>query len=206
MKVLNLYAGIGGNRKDWTGCEVTAVEFDPLIAAVYSERYPQDTVVVGDALAYLEQHYAEFDFIWASPPCPSHGQYRHNVGVIGKGFAPILPDMSLYSAIIFLQTYYKGKWCVENVRPYYTPLVAPAFELHRHLFWANFTAGKREFKPAEIRTRNKISDFEGFAEVAASKIENKRQVLRNQVDPDLGKHIFDAAMLERSEVSTFAPV
>ena len=28
MKVLNLYAGVGGNRKDWTGVEVTAVEPD----------------------------------------------------------------------------------------------------------------------------------------------------------------------------------
>ena len=34
MKVLNLYAGIGGNRKLWTNCEVTAVELDQKIAAV----------------------------------------------------------------------------------------------------------------------------------------------------------------------------
>ena len=30
MKVLNLYCGIGGNRKLWEDVEVTAVELDPL--------------------------------------------------------------------------------------------------------------------------------------------------------------------------------
>ena len=192
MKVLNLYAGIGGNRKLWTDCEVTAVEYDEEIAKVYSLLYNEDTVVVGDANDYLENHFAEFDFIWASPPCPSHGQYRHNVGVLGKGFDPIIPDMTtLYGAIVFLQTYFKGKWCVENVKPYYGTLIEPAFEMHRHLFWANFTAKERSFKPAEIRTKNKISDFEGYEVVAASKIKNKRQVLRNCVDSELGLHIFN---------------
>lgn len=192
MKVLNLYAGVGGNRKYWEGCEVTAVENDPYIATVYQGRYKADTVVAGDAMEYLEKNYAGFDFIWASPPCPSHGQYRHNVGVIGKGFDPILPDMTLYSAIIFLQTYYKGLWLVENVQPYYTPLVEPAFELHRHLFWANFVADDRDFKTSEIRSKNKISDFDGYEDVQGSDIKNKRQVLRNQVDPELGLHIFEA--------------
>ena len=51
LKVLNLYAGIGGNRRLWGGCEVTAVEYSPEIAQVYGQLYPQDTVVVGDAVA-----------------------------------------------------------------------------------------------------------------------------------------------------------
>jgi len=197
MNILNLYAGIGGNRYLWEDCYVTAVESSPEIAEVYRKRFPQDTVVVGDALEYLEKHYTEYDFIWASPPCPSHGQYRHNVGVIGKGFAPIMPDMTLYAAIVFLQTYYKGKWVVENVKPYYTPLVVPSFEMHRHLFWANFTAAKKEFPPAEIRSKNKISDFDGYLDVKDSDVKNKRQVLRNQVNPELGKHILDSALLSR---------
>jgi DNA (cytosine-5)-methyltransferase 1 len=194
MKILNLYAGIGGNRKNWNG-NVTAVEHDPAIAEVYSILYPNDTVIVGDAYQYVEENFSKFNFIWGSPACPSHGQYRHNVGVIGKGFAPIMPDMMLYSLIVFLQTYFKGQWVVENVKPYYTPLIPPAFELHRHLFWANFVAPQRKFAPAKIRTRNKISDFENGDIVAASKIKNKRQVLRNCVDPELGKHIFDSAFL-----------
>lgn len=194
MKILNLYAGIGGNRKLWGNeHEVLAVEIDPEIATVYSNIYQDDLVVVGDAHEYLGQHYADFDFIWASPPCPSHGQYRHNVGVIGKGFDPIMPDMKLYAEIVFLQHYFKGLWVVENVKPYYQPLVEPRFELNRHLFWANFDVAQREFKRAEIRTKNKISDFDNYEPVRDSKIKNNRQVLRNCVDPEVGKWILDHA-------------
>lgn len=59
MKVLNLYAGIGGNRKLWPAeCEVTAVELNPEVAEVYKENFPHDTVIVGDAHEYLLEHYA----------------------------------------------------------------------------------------------------------------------------------------------------
>ena len=181
MRCLNLYAGIGGNR-------------EPSIAEVYIKRFPQDTTITGDALKYVEQHYSKFDFIWASPPCPTHGQYRHNVGVIGKGFAPVIPEMtSLYGLIVFLQTYFAGKWVVENVKPYYMPLIQPTFVLHRHLFWANFTALPRSFKKAEIRSKNKIGDFECGKLVKASGIKNKRQVLRNCVDAELGLYIWEVA-------------
>ena len=189
MNILNLYAGIGGNRKLWKGHEVIAVESDPDIARVYQDLYPADIVIVGDAHEYLEKNYSGFDFIWASPPCQSHGQYRHNVGVLGKGFVPIMPDMKLYAEVVFLQTYFKGQWVIENVKPYYVPLVAPSFELHRHLFWANFDVPDRIFSPAKIRSKNKISDFSEHEIVVASKIKNKRQVLRNCVDPKLGQHI-----------------
>jgi DNA (cytosine-5)-methyltransferase 1 len=37
MRILNLYAGIGGNRKLWTDCEVTAVENVQHIADVYKQ-------------------------------------------------------------------------------------------------------------------------------------------------------------------------
>ena len=59
MKVLNLYAGIGGNRKLWQGVEVTAVELNEKIAAVYQSFYPADHVVIGDAHQYLAAHHAE---------------------------------------------------------------------------------------------------------------------------------------------------
>jgi len=195
MKVLNLYSGIGGNRKGWAKCDVTAVEYDGHIATVYSDRFPSDRVVVGDAMSFVEKSFGEFDFIWASPPCPSHGQYRHNVGVVGKGFAPVIPEMtSLYGLIVFLRTYFKGKWIVENVKPYYTPLIEPSFEMDRHLFWSNFNVTHRSFKPSEIRTKNKISDFDGYEDVAGSKIKNKRQALRNCVNSDIGRHIMECAM------------
>jgi len=194
MKILNLYAGIGGNRMYWgEEHEITAVEFDPDIANVYQKLYPSDIVIYGDAISFLEKNIANYEFIWASPPCPSHGQYRHNVGVIGKGFAPIMPDMTLYSQIVFLQHYAKGKWVVENVKPYYDPLIRPSFEMQRHYFWSNFFVPSKEFDKSNIRHKNKISDFDGYEVVASSKIKNKRQVLRNCVDPWVGKHIFDSA-------------
>ena len=196
MKVLNLFAGIGGNRELLTDCDVTAVEHTDAIAGVYTDRFPQDKMVVGDALDYVQSHHKQYDFVWASPPCPTHGQYRHNVGVIGKGYAPIIPDMtSLYGLIVFLKTYYKGKWVVENVKPYYQPLINPTFVLQRHLFWANFIVEQKEFGKAGIRTKNKISDFPGAEWVQYSKIRNKRQVLRNCVDAELALHIYNAAKL-----------
>lgn len=194
MRILNLYSGLGGNRKRWEGHEVTSVEMCPEIASVYKSLYPNDTVVVGDAIQYLEAHYSEFDFIWASPPCPSHGQYRHNVGVLGKGYKPIMPDMTLYGQIIFLRHYANCQWVVENVRPYYEPLIRPTVELQRHLFWSNFRIPPTEFEKSDIRHKNKISDFEGHEAVTASKIPNKRQALRNCVDSDLGHYVLTCAM------------
>lgn len=69
MKILNLYAGIGGNRKLWGDeHEITAVEYDPKIAEIYQKFFPNDKVIVTDAHQYLLEHFQEFDFIWSSPP------------------------------------------------------------------------------------------------------------------------------------------
>ena len=78
LKILNLYSGIGGNRKLW-GDEhkITAVEYDSKIADIYSQLYPNDEVIVGDAKEYLLNNYENYDLIWASPPCPSHSLARH---------------------------------------------------------------------------------------------------------------------------------
>lgn len=208
--VLNLYAGIGGNRKHWRNVKVTAVESEPYIAEAYKKLYPEDTVIVGDAHQYLLDHYKEFDFIWSSPPCPSHGQYRFNVGFRAKGYRPLFPDMKLYEEIIFFQHYYKGLWVVENVKPYYKPLIEPAAVLQRHLFWSNFYIEHMDFAAKKIRSRNKISDYPEF-DITSSKITNKRQVLRNAVDPELGLHVLEqglrlgtAACNERSITSEAA--
>ena len=198
LRILNLYSGIGGNRKYWDG-HVTAVEKDKNIAAIYQQLYPDDTVVVGDALDYMERHYAEFDFIWASPPCQSHGQYRHNVGVLGKGFSPIVPDMSLYAIVLFLKTYFAGKYAVENVVPYYAYLIPPTIILQRHPIWANFAITPRVFRPDNIWSKSKISDFDGYEVLSNSGIKNKRQVLRNCVDPEIGKHVIQEAFMSKEE-------
>jgi len=191
MRVLNLYAGLGGNRALWTGCEVTAVERSPEIAEAYSDRFPDDTVVVCDAHSYLEEHYAEFDVVWSSPPCPTHGQYRYNVGVRAKGYKAVYPDMQLYEEILFLMHYFKGNWAVENVKPYYTPLIAPVATLGRHMFWSNRLITAYECGKSDIRSKNKISDYDVGIDISQTKIPNKRQALRNCVDSGLGLHVFN---------------
>lgn len=55
-RVLNLYAGLGGNRKKWQGVAVTAVEMEEDIANVYKQNFPNDTVIIGDAHQYLLDH------------------------------------------------------------------------------------------------------------------------------------------------------
>lgn len=132
MKVLNLYAGIGGNRKLWEDVEVTAVELDPDIAKIYQDYFPLDTVIVGDAHQYLLDHFKEFDFIWSSPPCITHSRINKNFSIIRY------PEMELYQEVILLDTWFKGKYCVENVIPYYEPIIKPSARIGRHIYWANF--------------------------------------------------------------------
>ena len=49
MKILNLYAGIGGNRKLWEGHDITAVEHNHPIANIYKDLFPNDDMIIGDA-------------------------------------------------------------------------------------------------------------------------------------------------------------
>jgi DNA (cytosine-5)-methyltransferase 1 len=93
MKILNLYSGIGGNRKLWQNVEVTAVEFNEEIAAIYQEYFPDDKMIIGDAHEYLLKHYKEFDFIWSSPPCQTHSRARF-WGSKGGMCEVKYPDMS----------------------------------------------------------------------------------------------------------------
>lgn len=193
MKILNLYAGIGGNRKLWTNVQVTAVEYNPAIAAVYARLFPQDTVIVADAHQYLLDHAGEFDFIWTSPPCQSHSSFRQNIGVRFRGVSSKYPDMSLYQEIIFLQHNFGGCWVVENVRPYYEPLIRPSVELHRHLFWSSSFIPYVSFDDSQLRSAQ-IPDLQSYLgiDLTGIPLPNKRQVLRNCVLPALGKHVFDA--------------
>ena len=189
MKVLNLYAGIGGNRKLWEDVEVTAVEMNPDIAKIYQDFFPNDRMVVGDAHQYLLEHFKEYDFIWSSPPCPTHSRmnFLHNV----KGLKPKFPDMKLYEEIILLKTFYKGKFVVENVMSYYEPLITPQ-KSGGHYFWANFSI-------PELDTRKKVRNDKGCTltvkmEAKDFHINNfynyngdKRTLLNNCIEPELGR-------------------
>jgi len=198
-KVLNLYACLGGNRYKWTDCEVTAVELDVEAARLYQERFPNDIVIVADAHQYLLDHYKEFDFIWSSPPCPSHSRARYwnssNYDTLTK---PIYPDLKLYEEILFLQHYYKtGKFVVENVIPFYEPLV-PAQKRGRHLYWTNFNLpndlGDRRF--AVCSAKDELNGLCNFHNYDFNKYKGKQSALkmaRNLVDYEAGLTIFNIA-------------
>ena len=198
MKILNLYAGIGGNRKLWEGHDITSVEYNEDIAGVYADLFPDDTLIVGDAHSYLLEHYKEFDLIWSSPPCQTHSSFRHNINVRFRGTPAKYPDMSLYEEIIFLKHHATGKWIVENVKPYYKPLIEPTAILQRHYFWSNFEIADKEFAKDHIRSAQ-IPDLQakhGY-DLSSYKLPNKRQVLRNCVSPELGLHVMRAANMKQ---------
>lgn len=200
-RVLNLYSGVGGNRKGWPDdVEVIAVEKDRAIGRVYEEQFPEDQIYNVDAHKFLLDNYQDFDFIWSSPPCQSHSKMIRS----GRNRRPRYPDMKLYEEILFLQHNFKGKWVVENVVPYYTPLV-PAERRGRHLFWSNFYIP--EFIPPEqpkdfINTTNlagmrSMQDWLGIHYDRAIYYESNHcptQVLRNAVHPEIGQIIYEAAV------------
>ena len=199
MKILNLYACLGGNRYKWNevkeDIEVTAVELDAELARMYQERFPNDKVIVADAHQYLLDHYKEFDFIWSSPPCPTHSKARFARHETTKSE---YPDMKLYQEIIFLDSYFKGKYCIENVVPFYTPLI-PAKKRGRHLYWTNFNLpntlserkcnfmeGKNEVAKWCVFHRIGIDDYKGN--------QRKDKIARNLVDYEAGKTILETAL------------
>jgi len=190
MKVLNLYACLGGNRLLWDNCEVTAVELDPELARMYQERFPNDNVVVADAHQYLLDHYKEFDFIWSSPPCPTHSRARF----WNTKAARVYPDMKLYQEIILLNTHFKGKWVVENVVPYYEPLIQ-ATKIGRHLFWSNFVIPEIKHKDIAMdkATPNELIAYHSLDLFDYKGSQSKQKILRNLVHYKIGQHIFDIA-------------
>ena len=201
MKILNLYACLGGNRYKWnevkSDIEVTAVELDPELAKLYQERFPNDEVIVADAHQYLLDHYKKFDFIWSSPPCPTHSRARFwGFGANGKN--PIYPDMKLYQEIIFLEHHCKSKYVVENVIPYYEPMLN-AKKRGRHLYWTNFILpndlNDRRF--AISQAKNEVNQLCNFHKYNFRKYKGKQpinKIARNLVDYEAGKTIFQTAL------------
>ena len=205
FRILNLYSGIGGNRQLWNypNLRITAVEYNKNIASIYKDLYPDDNVIVGDAIKYLLENYKDFDFIWASPPCPSHSRMNYNMN---KHKIPQYIDMSLYQIIIFLKYYYKGIYCVENVKSYYPPLIKPQ-ELGRHYYWANFSLpvikNKRE---SSFIMNGRIKDKEKKRNVDLSKYKgiDKKKILNNCVEGEYSKLILDFILFKhQKKVSEF---
>lgn len=203
IKIANLYACLGGNRYKWDEVakekgieiEVTAVELDKELARLYQEGFPNDIVIVADAHQYLLDHYKEFDFIWSSPPCPTHSKARF-WGSKGGQCEVVYPDMTLYQEIIFLNNFYQGKFVVENVTPYYEPLI-PAQKRGRHLYWTNFKLPNvlsERFDVATQRGKNELKKLCEFHKIDLSTYkgdQSKVKIARNLVDYEAGRTIFE---------------
>ena len=204
MKILNLYACLGGNRYKWNevkeDIEVTAVELDPELARMYQERFPNDTVIVTDAHQYLLDHYKEYDFIWSSPPCPTHSKVRMTQKTT-DAFIPLYPDMKLYQEVIFLDNHFEGKYVVENVIPYYEPLI-PAKKRGRHLYWTNFNLPtclneRTQGKGLMNGVTNEIPkwcEFHNYDFYKYKGNQRRDKIARNLVDYEAGKTIFETML------------
>ena len=202
MRILNLFAGIGGNRTLWGDKhQITAVEYDPNIVKMYEERFPYDEMIIADAYEFCEDHYTEYDFIWASPPCQTHNKsmYRPNV-------KKRMPDFKLYEMIFFLQQWCECKWIVENVEVI-DEVIRHNSQVGRHLIWCNFLIPNKKF-PKSYKTKTYIgSDGKkhngGLADLSLAELIKlhkinikishplKRSILRNCVDYRIGKYILD---------------
>lgn len=203
MKILNLYACLGGNRYKWGDeHEITAVEWDEELARLYQERFPNDEVIIADAHQYLLESYQDFDFIWSSPPCPTHSKAR----AFNPKYKAEYPDMSLYQQIILLELVskgenprFKGKYVIENVVPYYDPLI-PAHKRGRHLYWTNFPLPNilSNRKPPVFGNStdelNKLCDFHDYDFRKYNGKQSKVKIARNLVEYEAGKTILDTAM------------
>ena len=201
-KVLNLYAGLGGNRRLWKDCEVTAVDTNEQVLEVYKKYNPNDKIIIGDAHEYLLNHFKEYDFIWSSPPCQSHSKMMKGT----RHYVIKYADMSLYQQIILLQNFSSGgqKWVIENVKPYYKPLINPSFEIDRHFYWTNFSV-------LPLKDHKNIKNF--IYEQNPKKLMEWLDIyydkniympgshdpctpLRNCVHPKIGLHIFNESQRE----------
>lgn len=208
LSILNLYCGIGGNRKNWGDeYEITAIENNPEIAKIYQDFFPNDKVIVTDAHQYLLKHFNEFDFIWSSPPCQTHSKMNRGTRHRIRRY----PDMRLYEEIIFLKHFFKGKYVVENVEPYYKPLIKPQIS-DRHRFWSNFIISNIKIPKPKFKGKlhsmgsswlyAKKPDVEKWLGIyLKNKIylkgnHDEVQILRNCVHPKLGLHILNMAFKE----------
>lgn len=201
MKKLNLYAGLGGNSELWDD-DVTHVENNKQIAAVLQRRKPKQEVIIADAHQFLLDHYKEYDAIWSSPPCFKHSKMnkftRHNMVRYMDG--------TLIEEIIFLQHWFKGKWVVENVIPYYEPYGKPK-KIGRHLYWSNFEipAFKEPKSPGNfinlctVDKKKIMQDWLGIhyeENIYYGTNHCPVQILRNCVHPLTGLHILNQMKID----------
>lgn len=199
LRVLNGYAGIGGNRHLWPAeWHVTAVELDPRVAAEYARRYPQDTVIVGDAHEFVMAHAHEFDAVWVSPPCPTHSRFNHSVkGMKNREVKP--PDPRLWQEIAYLRDL-GVRYVVENVHVYYEPPIPPDVVTLRHYYWVSAPLLLMSHAHAVVPIANEgraddMAAAYGLPPIPVGAVKDRRLAIRNAVVPIEGYDIAVAAFV-----------
>jgi len=218
IELLNGWAGIGGNthKLDRNKYNITHVEINQEIAQANQKLHPKDTVIQSDAKQFLVENYQDFDYIWASPPCPSHSSIA-KAGAKNGQYSAKMPDMSLYSVIIFLDEYFEGDWTVENVKPFYERLdeqerqkadsmqrvIPPAEDSNRHLFWSSHEVPQTSVPRSGFNKKNneELMDWLGIRVHRSFETVEKRKVLRNCVHPEIGKAIVESRNVRQSSLA-----
>jgi DNA (cytosine-5)-methyltransferase 1 len=169
-------------------------------------------VIVADAHEYLLKNYMNFDFIWSSPPCPSHSRIRFSQKN-REIYDAVYPDFKLYEEVVLLDNYFEGKYVVENVIPFYEPLI-PAKKRGRHLYWTNFNLprdlGERSEGSGIIgEAKNEVDVLCNFHDYDFYKYKGEQRrdkIARNLVDYEVGKAIFATAMgvIRKSNVKQYS--
>jgi DNA (cytosine-5)-methyltransferase 1 len=120
----------------------------------------------------------------------------------GRNRKPRYPDMRLYEQILLLQNDFKGNWVVENVKPYYQPLIEPRY-VGRHAFWSSLDIQPMENEPKfkNFINRQNLSDKKDLMDWLGIHYEKNiyyegnhcpTQILRNCVHPLVGEHVFNS--------------
>lgn len=204
MRVLNAYAGIGGNRHLWPEeWQVTAVELDERIAAEYARRYPRDTVLVEDAHRHVLDRAGEYDAVWTSPPCPSHSRMARSVAA--RTGRDLNPDPRLWAEIRHLRATVQ-LYVVENVHTYYAPPILPDLVTQRHYYWASevpmmLTPEVPARWHAHKKGTEEYAEAYGVPPIPPGVVRDRRGVLRNAVLPREGLMVAMAAFRSRVEVT-----
>lgn len=108
--------------------------------------------------------------------------------------------MKLYEEVIFLDNFFDGKYVVENVTPYYEPLI-PAKKRGRHLYWTNFNLPsdlkERKLDGILCEMRDEVNKLSKFHDYDFRKYKGKQplnKIARNLVDYEAGRTIFETAL------------
>ena len=107
--------------------------------------------------------------------------------------------MGLYEEIIFLDNMFSGKYVVENVIPYYEPLI-PAHKRGRHLYWTNFNLptslnerklGGNTIEKGDIKKLCEFHDYDFYTYKGKQRM---NKIARNLVDYEAGRTILETAI------------